>query len=461
MNSNDNDLRTLEGVDTLKIELRPLASLKWAKRSARTHSKKQIAQIASSIRQFGFNVPLLVDPEGVIVAGHGRLEAARLLALVDVPVIPIGHLSAAELRAFALADNKIASLAGWDDDILKIEFEELQTACNFDLEITGFSTTEIDLLSDAAGSEDKLENVPDLDRREAVGVETGDLWLLGEHKLLCGDSREPACFAALMGDDRARMVFSDPPFNVKIDGHVGGMGDIKHPEFAMASGEMSKPEFTGFLKVTFANAAAVSIDGAIHYHFMDWRHMGEMLDAGHAVYSGLQNMCVWAKDNGGMGSFYRSQHELVFVWKCGTAPHLNTVELGKNGRYRTNVWNYRGASKTGPNAELAMHPTVKPVPMIIDAIKDTSKRGEIVLDPFGGSGSTLIAAHKAGRHARLIEYEPHYCEVTIRRWQDLTRSQATLAATGETFTEVHRRRNAELDRLCALALDEVSAGEAA
>lgn len=272
---------------------------------------------------------------------------------MDVPVIPIGHLSAAELRAFALADNKIASLAGWDDDILRIEFEELQTACNFELEITGFSTTEIDLLSEAPRPEDKLENVPDLGRREAVGVETGDLWLLGKHKLLCGDSRDPGCFAAL------------------------------------------------------------------------------------------------------------SQHELVFVWKCGTAPHLNTVELGKNGRYRTNVWNYRGASKTGSNPELAMHPTVKPVPMIIDAIKDTSKRGEIVLDPFGGSGSTLIAAHKAGRHARLIEYEPHYCEVTIRRWQDLTGSEATLAASGETFAEVHRRRNDDLNRLCELALEEPSTEEAA
>lgn len=461
MNSNDNDLTKLEGIDTLKIELRPLSSLKGARRSARTHSKKQIAQIASSISQFGFNVPLLIDPEGVIVAGHGRHEAARLLCLTDVPVIPIGHLSDAELRAFALADNKIASLAGWDDDILRIEFEELQTACNFDLEITGFSTTEIDLLSEAGRPEDEVEDVPDLDGREGVGVETGDLWLLGSHKLLCGDSRDPACFAALMGDDRARMVFADPPFNVKIDGHVGGMGDIKHPEFAMASGEMSKPEFTEFLKVAFANSAAVSIDGAIHFQCMDWRHLREMLDAGHAVYSGLQNMCVWAKDNGGMGSFYRSQHELVFVWKCGTAPHLNTVELGKNGRYRTNVWNYRGASKTGPNADLAMHPTVKPVPMIIDAIKDTSKRGEIVLDPFGGSGSTLIAAHKAGRHARLIEYEPHYCEVTIRRWQDLTRSEATLAATGETFAEVHRRRNQELDRLCDLALEEAPSEEAA
>ena len=306
MTTNDNELRILEGVDTLKIELRPLTSLKIAKRNARTHSKKQIAQIAASISQFGFNVPLLVDTDGVIVAGHGRFQAAQLLGYVDLPVIPIGHLSPAEIRVFALADNKIASLAGWDDDILRIEFEELQTACNFDLEITGFSTTEIDLLSEGPRSDDKLELLPTLDRRKSIGVETGDLWLLGKHKLLCGDSRDSACFATLMGHELARMVFSDPPFNVKIDGHVGGMGEIKHPEFAMASGEMSKTEFTEFLRVAFANAATVSIDGAIHFQCMDWRHMGEMLDAGHAVYSGLQNMCVWAKDNGGMGSFYRS-----------------------------------------------------------------------------------------------------------------------------------------------------------
>jgi DNA modification methylase len=305
-------------------------------------------------------------------------------------------------------------------------------------------------------AEAKLEEQPKLNHREVCGVERGDVWILGSHRLLCGDSRDPAAFDQLMELDLARMVFSDPPFNVKVDGHVGGLGRTKHAEFAMASGEMSQAQFTAFLQTAFANAADVSMNGAIHYQCMDWRHTGDVLGAGHAVYSGLQNVCIWVKDNGGMGSFYRSQHELVFVWKVGDAPHLNTVQLGKNGRYRTNVWNYRGATKTGPDAELALHPTVKPVTMIMDAIKDTSKRGDIVLDPFGGSGSTLIAAHKTGRRARLIEYEPGYCAVTIRRWQKIARGKAILEATGEAFADVYARRNVEIERLADLALEDAA-----
>ncbi len=377
----------------------------------------------------------------------------------EVPVIVLTELSEAELRAYALADNKIAQNAGWDAKLLAIEFEELHAIEKaFDLEITGFSTTEIDLLSQMTPEEAKLEHVPELDKRATRGVERGDLWVLGKHRLLCGDTRDPESFTRLMQGDLARLVFSDPPFNVKIDGHVGGLGKTKHAEFAMATGEMSKEEFTRFLETAFRNAADVSMDGAIHYQCMDWRHIDEMTDAGSAVYSDLKNICVWAKDNGGMGSFYRSQHEFVFVWKVGSAPHLNTVELGKNGRYRTNVWNYRGATKTGPDAELALHPTVKPVPMIMDAIKDTSKQGEIVLDPFGGSGSTLIAAEKTKRRARLIEYEPGYCEVTIKRWQKLVRMPAILEATGETFEAVLARRCEEMERRADEAL---GLGEAA
>jgi DNA modification methylase len=439
--------------DPLKVELRPVGTLKSAARNARRHSERQIEQVASSIRQFGFTNPLIIDADGTIVAGQARVEAARLLGIEDVPTLALAYLTPAELRAYRLADNKIAANADWDPEILKIELEELSLLdLPFDLEVTGFSTTEIDLELDASPAEAKLEDTPVLERREVSGVERGDLWLLGPHRLLCGDARDPACFAQLMEDSHARMVFSDPPFNVKVDGHVGGLGQTKHAEFAMGSGEMTEAEFTTFLRTAFANAATVSQDGAIHYQCMDWRHMGEMLEAGHSVYSGLQNLCVWAKDNGGMGSFYRSQHELVFVWKVGDAPHLNTVQLGKNGRYRTNIWNYRGATKTGRDAELAMHPTVKPVTMIMDAIKDTSKRGEIVLDPFGGSGSTLIAAHKTGRHARLIEYEPNYCAVTIRRWQKLAKAEAVLASTGEAFDAVHARRDAEMNRLADEAL---------
>ncbi len=439
-------------IRSLKVELRPIATLRPSARPARTHSERQIEQIASSIRQFGFTNPIIIDIDGTIVAGHGRHQAARMLGIEDVPVIPIEDLTEAELRAYALADNRIAQNAGWDEEVLKIEFEELGALdLAFDLEITGFSTTDIDLLL-LTPAEAKLEKVPEIDRRQTCGVERGDLWILGNHRLLCGDTRSPESFGILMGDGRARMVFSDPPFNVKINGHVGGLGQTKHAEFAMATGEMSEAEFTGFLETAFRNAADVSIDGAIHYQCMDWRHVEEMMKAGRAVYSDLKNICIWSKDNAGMGSFYRSQHELVFVWKVGTAPHLNTVELGKNGRYRTNIWNYRGATKTGADAELAMHPTVKPVTMIMDAIKDTSRRGEIVLDPFGGSGSTLIAAERTRRHARLIEYEPGYCETTIRRWQILTRKGAVLEATGESFNDVSARRIAEMDQRADAAL---------
>ncbi|MCW2404580.1 DNA modification methylase [Sphingobium sp. B1D7B] len=452
MNAN-NPIRGDGLIRSLKVELRPVAAVRPAPRNARTHSEKQISQIASSIRQFGFTNPIIVDDEGVIVAGHGRYAAAKLLALPDVPVVPISDLSAAELRAYALADNRIAQNAGWDEDVLRIEFDELNALeLSFDLEITGFSTTEIDQLMVMTPQDAKLEKMPQIDKRQTCGVERGDLWVLGNHRLLCGDTRSPESFALLMGDERARLVFSDPPFNVKIDGHVGGLGQKKHAEFAMASGEMSESEFTGFLQTAFRNAADVSIDGAIHYQCMDWRHVEEMMNAGRAVYSELKNICVWSKGSAGMGSFYRSQHELVFVWKVGTAPHLNTVELGKNGRYRTNIWNYRGAIKTGADAELAMHPTVKPVPMIMDAIKDTSKVGEVVLDPFGGSGSTLLAAEKTKRRARLIEYEPGYCEVTIRRWQALTRKAAVLLATGESFAEVAARRIADMEALADAAL---------
>lgn len=434
-------------IDPLKIEMRPVASLKPAKRNARTHSEEQIAQIAASIAQFGFLNPVLVDADGHVVAGHGRVEAAKLIGLEEIPTLCLAHLTRAELRSYALADNKIALNAGWDANELRIELGELLAMdLDFEIEMTGFNTGEIEVILDGSHpvDDEAADHVPPLDEIAARGVEPGDLWLLGEHRLYCGSSLEQDSFERLMGDERARMVFSDPPYNVKIDGNVGGLGKIRHAEFQMASGEMSRQEFIGFLTTVFGHEARFSIDGAIHFQCMDWRHMAEMQEAGESVYSELKNVCVWAKDNGGMGTFYRSRHEFVYVWKVGEGPHLNTVELGRNGRYRTNVWEYRGASKTGKNAELAMHPTVKPVPLVIDAIKDTSKRGDIVLDAFGGSGSTLIAAEKTKRRARLIELEPGYCAVTIARWQKLTGQEAVLEATGETWGEVIARRGGEL-----------------
>ncbi|MBZ0218154.1 MAG: site-specific DNA-methyltransferase, partial [Fimbriimonadaceae bacterium] len=246
------------------------------------------------------------------------------------------------------------------------------------------------------------------------------------------DALDPGTVGILMNGEKARMVFTDPPYNVPIDGHVGGSGQIKHREFAMASGEMSSTQFAAFLKKAFSNLADNSVDGSIHLICMDWRHMAEMLSAGEDVYSELKNLIVWAKDNGGMGTFYRSRHELIFAFKNGTAAHINTFELGQHGRYRTNVWQYKGVNtlKAGRMDELAMHPTVKPVQMIADALKDVAGRGDIVLDLFGGSGSTMIAAHKTGRRAYLCELDPIYCDRIIRRWEIYAKDEAELIACG-------------------------------
>jgi DNA modification methylase len=259
---------------------------------------------------------------------------------------------------------------------------------------------------------------------------------------MCGDSRLAETFDRLLQGERADLVFTDPPYNVPIDGHVCGLGRIRHREFAMGVGEMSAEAFTAFLRQTLGHAAAACRDGAIAFVCMDWRHMGELLAAGQAVFSELKNLCIWNKSNGGMGSFYRSKHELVFVFKAGRAPHINTFGLGETGRYRTNVWDYPGVNTLRPGRaeELAMHPTVKPVALVAEAIKDCSRRGEIVLDPFAGSGTTLIAAEKTGRRGRVIEFDPAYCDQIVRRFEQITGKQATLAANGQSFETVTEER---------------------
>jgi ParB-like chromosome segregation protein Spo0J len=427
-----------------RVEQVAVGALKPAKRNARTHSKKQIHEIAASITEFGFTNPVLADQKGRILAGHGRFEAAKLLGLPEVPVIRLEHLSEEQKRAYALVDNKLALNAGWDLDMLAADLKELsELELPFDLEITGFSTAEIDQLVD--GSTGHTENDP-LDSLPALGTTAiarlNDLWLLGDHKLLCADAREASAYETLLGAEKARIVFADPPYNVPIDGHVGGLGSVKHREFAMAAGEMTERQFTDFLENIFRNAAGASLDGAIHFICMDWRHIGEVLAAGRSIYSELKNICVWNKDNGGMGSFYRSKHEFVFVFKVGSQPHVNTVELGRTGRYRTNVWDYAGVNtlRAGRSEELAMHPTVKPTALVIHAIKDCSRRGEIVLDPFSGSGTTIIAAEKSRRLARVVEIDPLYVDVAVRRWQALTGRAALLATSGETFDRVAEER---------------------
>lgn len=426
------------------IERLAIGSLRPYRGNARTHSKTQVGQIAESIRRFGFTNPVLVSDDGEIIAGHGRVLAAKVLGMTEVPALRLSHLSATERRAYVLADNKLALSAGWDTEILAIELQAL-VDLDFDIEVTGFSLAEVDQTLEHArqasptgetGPEDLLpDSLP-----HAISAK-GDIWLLGRHRLLCGDAQSADDTARLMVGAKADLVFTDPPYNVPIAGHVGGLGAIRHREFAFASGEMSREAFTTFLATTLGNAASVCRDGAIAFVCMDWRHMGELLQAGSAVFTELKNLCVWNKSNGGMGTFYRSKHELIFVFKVGTGSHTNTFGLGDTGRYRTNVWDYAGISSTGANriAELSMHPTVKPVGLVADAIKDCSRRGEIVLDLFGGSGSTLIAADSTGRVARLMEYDPAYCDTIIRRWQSYTGKVATLEPTGEPFDAIATR----------------------
>jgi DNA modification methylase len=433
----------------LKVEYRAIEELSRCPRNPRTHSKKQIAKMAASIKQFGFVVPVLVDEQDQVLAGHGRLEAAALIGMTQVPTICLAHLTKEEKRAYAIADNRLAELAGWDNEILAIELKDLLKIDSLEIEATGFEMGEIDLvIGDAQTAAENPEDLTPASEKPVTRL--GDLWRLDDHRLLCGDARDEQSFKALMAGELASMIFADPPYNVEI-ANISGLGKIKHREFAMASGEMSKPEFIVFLTTVLGNLARSSIDGSIHYICMDWRHMGEVLTAGEEVYEKLMNVCVWAKDNGGMGTFYRSQHELVFVYKHGHAAHLNNFGLGAGGRYRTNLWSYAGVNtlKRGRAEELAMHPTVKPVAMVADAIKDCSKRKGIVLDAFGGSGTTLIAAEKTGRRGYLLELDPLYVDVAIRRWQKLTGKHARLGEGGSTFEEVAAQRAvaAEVDHV--------------
>ena len=426
----------------LVIEQMPIASLTPYSGNARTHSPKQIGEIASSIKAFGFNNPVLVDEGGTIIAGHGRVEAAKVLGLDSVPVIRLEHLSEARKRAYILADNRLAEKAGWDREILAIELQHLSSLdLEFDVTITGFEMAEIDVLLGANEIEADDADVVPMQSGPAV-TRLGDLWQIGPHRLICGDATDLETSARLLDGANAQMVFTDPPYNVKIDGHVSGLGAVRHREFAFASGEMSETEFISFLERVFANLALRSIDGAIHFVCMDWRHVGEVLAAGKRTYADLKNICVWNKTNGGMGSLYRSQHEMVFVFKHGAAPHINNIELGKHGRYRTNVWTYAGANTFSATrvADLAMHPTVKPVALVADAILDCSRRKGIVLDAFAGSGTTLVAAERTGRRGYGIELDPLYCDTILRRVSAIVKVEALLLATGQTFAQVAAAR---------------------
>ena len=435
----------------LEIISRPRAELKPDPANPRQHSKKQIQQIAESIRAFGFNVPILVDRDGHVIAGHGRLLACRELGMDEVPTLCLEHLTPAQARAFRIADNKLTENATWDDRLLAEQLRDLSlSGLDFDIEVTGFEMGEIDLRiasleeTPAAGSE-PADILPEISAALPVS-KIGDLWLLGRHRVLCGNALDPEAFTALMGQERATMVFTDPPYNVPIEGHASGLGTIHHRPFPMASGEMNEAEFTAFLSQACHSLAAFSTAGSLHYICMDWRHLQVLLVAGREAYGELKNVCVWVKDNAGMGSLYRSQHELVLVFKQRGGPHRNNIQLGQFGRNRSNVWRYPGANSFARGGAegnlLALHPTVKPVAMVADAILDGSARGDIVLDAFLGSGTTVIAAERTGRRCCALELDPGYVDTAIRRWQTLTGDKAQHAATGCYFDDLVREAEA-------------------
>lgn len=431
-------------VDALEIEYIPLKKLRPYAGNARQHSEKQITLLMTSISRNGFIIPVLVDAGSNIIAGHARVLAAKRLGLTKIPVIRVSHLTPEQQRAFVIADNRLAELATWDKDILARELRFLSDM-NFDVELTFFSTAEIDMILDSSGEAkpDAADEIPDVPQGTPI-ARVGDIWTLGRHRIICGDATDPGIYRMLMDRLRADMIFCDPPYNVKVSGHVCGLGKIKHDEFAMASGEMTPAQFTHFLSRFMALNCQYSASGSIHFICMDWRHLRELLAASTDNYSEFKQLVVWNKDNAGMGAFYRSKHELIVVFKNGTGKHINNFGLGENGRYRTNVWDYPGVNSLRSNRrkDLEMHPTVKPVALVADAIRDCSGHGGIILDSFLGSGTTLIAAEKTGRICRGIELEPKYIDVAIRRWQQLTGLEAIRESDGQTFNQLAEQQEA-------------------
>jgi DNA modification methylase len=429
-----------------------IEEIKAATKNPRRHPSAQIKRLIESIKIFGFVVPILVDRNGEIIAGHARYEVARKLGLQTIPVVRLEHLTDAQVKALRIADNRLTDLSEWDDQILAETLKDLSSQdLDFDIEVTGFVMAEIDLriegLSVEGTGQDAADDFPEPTSGAPVSKH-GDIWRCGPHLIMCADSRSDDAYERLLEGTKVDMVFSDPPYNVSIQGHVSGKGQIRHREFAMASGELDKQAFTTFLKTCCALIARYSVDGAIVFLCMDWRHMEELLEAGRDNFTELKNVCVWAKSNAGMGSLYRSQHELVFVYKSGAASHRNNVQLGKYSRNRSNIWNYPNTTMFGRSSEegylAALHPTVKPVAMVADAILDCSARGEIVFDPFLGSGTTLIAAERIGRVCRGIEIDPLYVDTAIRRWQAYTGDKAVQATSGIRFDDVPEQTEASI-----------------
>lgn len=407
----------------LKTEVLEIHDLKSLSRQVRKHSQKQVRKIEKSISANNQVVPVIIDRDNRVVDGEAVIEAMRNLGFEAINVIRLEHLSETQLRSLRLMLNRVQEDASWDIENLALELQDIFEIEN-DLVLTGFDAPEIDtsytILNDNTPDEelDKTLSLVDVPKR----VTHGQIWKCGGHILVCGDATDDAIYDHLPGDLSPIMMFTDPPYNVAINGNVCGKGAIQHPEFAMASGEMSCTEFTNFLQEFLEASTKIMPDGSLLYVCMDWRHMQELQTAANRCHLSLLNLCIWKKTNAGMGSLYRSQHELVFIFKKGKEPHTNNVELGKHGRNRTNVWEYASVNSNDPTrkGDLALHPTVKPTQMVTDALLDVTSRGDWIIDPFGGSGTSMLAAEAAGRRAVLIELDEHYCDVILARFESQT-----------------------------------------
>lgn len=430
--------------EKLAIVYQRVEDLKPSSKQVRRTNEHQLRQLRGAIANLGFISPVIVCGTDIL-DGHARLQAAKDVGITEVPTIDVSHLNLVERKALMVSVNRLSEVGEWNLETLRDTIIDLKVA-DIDLDITGFTLPELDIimLDPLEQGASELNELP----QEVAGAPVareGDLWLLGSHKLLCGSATEASSYAALMASEPASMVLTDPPYNVKIAGNVSGLGKVKHGEFKQASGEMTDAEFIEFLTAFLTLATAELMSGGTVYGFMDWRHHHELHLAAKAADLQQINLIVWHKGQGGMGGLYRSAHELLLVFCKGDTPAINNVKLGANGRDRTNVWTCAGANKPGSSAAklLKDHPTPKPVELLVDAMLDVTHAGDVVLDPFMGSGTTIIAAEECGRVARGIELDPKYVDLAVRRWEQVTGKTATLAGSGETFAAVAERRAAE------------------
>jgi len=424
----------------------PIDGLKPLGRRTREHSSEQVAALALSIQTFGFCEPVIIDAEGHVIVGYGRILAAKGLGWTEVPTLTVSHLSAAQMRAYMIASNRIAELAGWNKEFLALEFKDLaRMDLDFSLDATGFTIEEREALTFGVNLPEEREDDLPAGTAEVVSC-LGDLWACGDHRVLCGDALAPESYAILTEGEPVQAVLTDPPYNVPTQGHI--TSNRAHGDFVQAAGEMSEAEFAAFLLAVMTRLFEVLAPGGLVYAFMDWRSIANLVGATKTAGLVLLNLIVWAKTQAGQGSFYRSQHELIVQALKPGAAHRNNIQLGRNGRHRSNVWTYAGVGGFGAAKarERALHPTVKPVALLRDALLDCTLPGELVCDSFSGSGGVVLACESTGRRARVMDLDPRYVDVTVTRWEGYTGRQAIHAETGLTFAETARARLAAAAR---------------